>query len=161
MNTYPDIPQKTLAPFVAQLHFKPEHLWQGKHTQWKFRSDEWSEFQAPEHKQLQSLEMLIFKKLKGTFFQASLFDNRLKNYVSPNGEIEKEKANNLILQVYENYIKIDKRANLQWLEPTFDKHFLEYLAASFHNDKWLIDFRATHLSETIKQYKQSIYGLTT
>jgi hypothetical protein len=160
MNTYPEIPKKMLAPFVAQIHFKPEHLWQGKHSEWKFRSDEWSEFQAPEHKQFANLEVMVLKKLKGTFFQATIFDNRWKNYLSPNGEIEKEKKNNLVLQVYDNFIKIDKRADLSWMEPTFDKHFLQYLADSFACDKWLIDFRASHLSETIKQYKQSIYGIT-
>ena len=160
MNTTTDTPKKTLAPFAAKIEFKPNNLWQGIHQRWTFRSDYFVELNAPPKKQFFVLENFILKDLKGTYFQASIFDNRLKNYSDP-ARTQFEKSNNLILQVYNDFIKIDKRKDLDlsWMEPTFDTNFLNFLSENFTEAKYINDLKANHLTEHLKFYKQTIQNL--
>jgi hypothetical protein len=120
-----------------------------------------SELNAPAHKQFANLERLLLKDLKGTFFVGTIFDNRLQNLTpTSNGIEEKEKKYNLILQVFNDRIKIDKRKelDLSWLDPTFDHKFLQFLSDSFEQAKWSIDLQASNLSQWLQHYKENIYA---
>jgi len=155
MNTTPATPAKTVPPFAAVLHFKRNRLYQKKHESWTFRSDWICPIGTPIHKQYPYLEKFVLEEMQGTFLTASIFNNCGLCYI-PFGE--EAPKNNLVLYVDHNRITIDRRKNidLSFLDWTFDKDYLEAMAVIFHNDKYLLDLKATQLHEYAKLYKENV-----
>lgn len=146
MNTATIPIRPPLAPFAAKIHFKPGQLWQKKHKEWTFRSDQFAANNAPAEQHFKALEKMIMKDFCDTFVVASIFDNRLKPYSGP------EKKNNLVFQICYNKIWIDRRRelDLSFLDATFDKDFIIRMYESF-SDACCYN----PLDTAISQYKQT------
>jgi len=155
MNTSPTTPKKQLPPFAAVVHFKHNCLYQQKHPSWTFRSDWVSPLNTPIHKQFLYLESHILKELKGQYITASIFNNCGQITIPYGEELPK---NNLVLYIDHDQIKVDHRKyiDLSFLEHTYDKTFLEFLAVSFEQQKYEIDLKASILSGYAKEYKENI-----
>lgn len=151
MNTYPDTTTRPPAPFAAKINFKPKFLYQKKHPTWTFRSDQFTFQNAAPAEHLKALEAII-KEHSGQFITASIFDNRLKPYVS---DFPGKQANNLVFQVCYQKIWIDKRRDLDlsFMDYTFDAKFIQYLAQSFTGD-----YYDDQLQRAAGDYKKVIYG---
>jgi hypothetical protein len=154
MNTSPDTTRKETPPFAAVLHFKRGHFYQQKHKSWTFRSDWVSPIHTPIHKQFTYLESFVLKEMKGTYLQASIFNN-VGSYLPYGEEVPK---NNLVLYLENDRILIDRRhwIDTSFLYPTFDKSFLEYLACSFEEQKYFIDLQAERLPGYAKMYREAL-----
>lgn len=153
MNTATTPTPKQLPPFAAVVHFRDSALFQQKHKSWTFRSDYVCPLNTPVHKQYEILENYILRTIKDTYETATIFDNCGKSHVFYGEERAK---NNLVLQVNYGRITIDNRRylDLSWMEHTYDKFFLEFLADTFAVDKYVIDLRASQLHEWAELYKQ-------
>jgi len=154
MNTSPTPTRKTLPPFTAVLHFKRNSLYQQKHASWAFRSDWISPMNTPIHKQYQYLEDFVLKEMKHQFTTASIFNNCGQIVVPYGEELPK---NNLVLYVDHERITIDRRSHidLSFLDWTYDKDYLEFMAVVFSHDKYILDLRANSLHEYAKAYKET------
>lgn len=157
MNTNPTATRKQLAPFAAVLHFKPDSLYQQKHKSWTFRSDWIAPIDTPIHKQFSYLEKFVLKEMQGTYETASIFNN-CGLVITPYGS--ETPKDNLVLYVHRDRITIDRRSfiDTSFLQPSYDRDFLEYLAISFEEQKYFIDLQANALSDGAKAYKEALQG---
>jgi len=147
MNTSPHTRMIQPSPFAAKMLFKDGQLYQKKHKIWTFRSDQLTVSKDPSV-HYREIEKLITHSYYDTYEQATIFDNR------PKPIIDGKKENNLVVQFNFNIVNknCDNRhkLDLSFMEWTFDKEYMNFLASDFANYCWF-----DPLKSAISQYKNS------
>ncbi len=135
---------KIPAPFTAQVHFKPGCEWQGKHKTYVFRSDHLVRTATNNLKNhYEDTIRFLEKEIRTQLLHAVIWNNT---------QIGKK----MLGQINAQSLDIPWDMSMEWMQPSFDKIFLEMMEYQFKLDKQEIDFTPDLHKEIYANYKKFI-----